>query len=710
MLFRGYESVNHMARIGLRLSGAVAAAFGAATTSFAGVAPVSTDGAEPSLLLVACVFSALLAVNFPLRFSDDESCAPDPAVTDFFDQMAWGVAMWGEEDGKIHYVNQALAAMCGYSPRELAGAEALGLFPDQCHEQIGSQLAALDSRGVRAVFESSCLRKDGTTFPAQLDVASVSQGGVARRVVYLRDISAQVSQRVDNDRLSASRDSARLALGRLAAAVDHVDEAVIITDSHGLIQYVNPAFEHITGYLSGEVLGKTPALLRSGKHPKAFYDDIWDVLRRGSAWKGQLVNRRKNGALFDCKVTISPILGSEGRAQGFVAVERDVSSEHQFDKMVRHSQKMDAIGTLAGGIAHDFNNMLSAILGFTEISMMGLEKGSELEENLQEVYTAGNRAKELVKQILAFSRQSDRKDKQLQLRPLINEALKFLRSSLPSTVTMEIDLASTSSIMGDPVEMHQVLVSLCTNSAQAMRDGGVLRVELHDVEVDSALAEKHPGLFVGPHIRLIVADNGCGMSSQVCERAMEPFFTTRRDGEGHGMGLSVVHGTVTRYGGSISITSAKNKGTRVEIYLPRLLDEVNSAAEPQPLPTGNEHIMFVDDEELLVNITSKMLGGLGYKVSGFVDPEHALKVFNESPDDFDLLVTDITMPGLNGIGLCKEVRTLRPGFPVIMCTGYSELIDEEEARELGVDAFLYKPLVANDIAVSIRRVVEEAGR
>jgi signal transduction histidine kinase/ActR/RegA family two-component response regulator len=389
-------------------------------------------------------------------------------------------------------------------------------------------------------------------------------------------------------------------------------------------------------------------------------------------------------------------------------LERETTTRKLLEGKLQQAQKMEAIGILAGGIAHDFNNILGVMIGYTELIASEWATTHPLQAHLQEILTAGKRAKALVQQILTFSRRNDQKRQPLHLHQLVNETLKLLRASLPSTITFETHISlQNGAILADPTQMHQVLMNLCTNAEHAMRQaGGTLEVALEAMDVNERLAAQYASLKPGPHVCLTVRDTGHGMTPDVCARIFDPFFTTKKEGDGTGMGLALVHGIVTSHGGAITVTSAPGQGSLFTVYLPQLVEmPVRDTLPKGTLPYGQGTILFVDDEAALAQVADTILTRLGYTVTTCTNSEEALATFQATPDQFDLVITDQTMPGLTGENLAKALRQIRPQLPIILCTGFSHVMTPEKAQGLQLDAFLMKPLTMRGLGQAVQYVL-----
>ena len=393
-------------------------------------------------------------------------------------------------------------------------------------------------------------------------------------------------------------------------------------------------------------------------------------------------------------------------------LERKKSEEEKkrLEKQIRQSQKMEAIGTLAGGIAHDFNNILGIIQGYTELTLDDLPENDMSQGNMEQILKACSRAKDLVKQILSFCRKSEQERKSLDISLIIKEAIKLLRPSLPATIEIKQNIkGETFIIMADATQMHQILMNLCTNSAHAMREkGGILEITLENIELDHVSLKLYEELKPGNYVKLSVSDTGIGMNRSVMERIFDPYFTTKKAGEGTGMGLSVVQGIVKSHGGEITVYSEPGKGTIFHVYLPLIHSYDTEEREVLlPLQGGKERVLFVDDEKNLVDFAVKMLDRLGYNVTSAAGSKAALEIFLREPDSFDIIITDQTMPLMTGVELAEKIMNIRSDIPVIICTGFSESIDAEKASSMGIRELLMKPFTIKDIAKAVRKALEQ---
>ncbi len=493
---------------------------------------------------------------------------------------------------------------------------------------------------------------------------------------------------------------------RLFAAIEHAAEAVVITNTKGTIQYVNPAFGEITGYSREEAVGANSSILKSGKQDDAFYRKMWEQLNGGRAWSGRLLNRRKDGTLYDEDMTISPVTDAQGNLTHFVAIKRDITENVNLTARLRQAQKMEAIGTLAGGIAHDFNNILASIFGFSELGMEEVDPASRLHDDLRHIHDAAKRAKELVSQILTFSRQAEGDRYPLRMESVVKECMKLLRASIPTNIEFVVKSGpNCPQVVADATQMHQIIMNLCTNAYHAMRDeGGTLTVELNPFFADETDGQRTPELC------LTVSDTGPGMRPEILDRIFEPYFTTKTAGEGTGLGLATVYGIVASHGGTVTVSSEEGRGTTFSIYFPGAVTSApeRPVTEEEPVFGGNERILVVDDEVPLILLFEIVLSRLGYKVTAMQSSLEALAAFKASPQDYDLVLTDQTMPGMTGCQLSQQILAIRPDIPIILSSGYSENVQKDAALGNGIRAFMTKPAETNSVARLVRRVLDGA--
>lgn len=493
----------------------------------------------------------------------------------------------------------------------------------------------------------------------------------------------------------------------LSNIIDSMPSILIGVNLNGEVSQWNKMSENFTGITDNSAIGQN--LCDVFPEMRSVIGKIAESIQINKTKK--YINKpfRKGDGIVYQNLTIYPLIGSS--VKGAVIRLDDVTKEHDLKEQLSQAQKMEAIGTLAGGIAHDFNNILSAILGYTELAQGKASVGSEIWGYQQEVFKAAVRASELVKQILTFSRQSEQERVRVNIHLIVKEALKLIRALIPSTVEIRQKIDEQSGVaLVDPTRIHQVIMNLCTNGYHAMREtGGVLGVELSQVDLKKDdIKVANLNLPVGSYVVMSISDNGTGMDQATLSRIFEPFFTTKATGEGSGMGLAIVHGIIKSHDGHVSVYSEIGKGTSVKIYLPKV-EEGNESILNNPEfvnPSGSERILIVDDEETILQMAKQALERLGYRVTSMENSAEALQRFKSEPENFDLVLTDMTMPHLNGAELAQEMLGVRPGIPIIMCSGFSDIMSEEKARSIGIREYVMKPIVINTLAKTIRKVLE----
>ncbi len=474
---------------------------------------------------------------------------------------------------------------------------------------------------------------------------------------------------------------------------------------------VNSSFARMFGYDSPDDMIQSIKNIASETfvHPEQRLQYLGRLREKGFVDNYEMERLRKDGSRIWVSMTSHAVKDDQGNILYIESFAKDITGLKDLEDQLFEAQKMEAIGTLAGGIAHDFNNILGSIYGYSDMALIEEDAGQR-SHHINQVLIAADRAKNLVKQILAFSRRQDQEKKPVDLRIIIKEALELIRSTIPATIQTRQNITNEASVVhADLTQIHQVIMNLCTNAVHAMGEkGGVLEVSLSQIEISNSALINLPELKPGSYANLTISDTGCGIAPDIIERIFDPFFTTKKVGEGTGLGLSVVYGIVRNHDGAIRVTSEPRQGSTFNIYLPclkeRTTEDIVQANEPAP--TGHERILFVDDEKPLVDLAERMLFSCGYDVTALTSSEEAFKTFLSVPDRFDLVITDMSMPEMTGVDLVKKIHEIRPQMPVILCTGFSEYIDEARAGQLGISAFVMKPFTRKELAKTIREALE----
>ncbi|MGC8603421.1 MAG: PAS domain S-box protein, partial [Desulfomonilaceae bacterium] len=586
---------------------------------------IPDENGKPVALSVTTVdISALKKIENELRQSEERFRTAFRTTPD-------SISISRFSDGRLVEINDGFMKLSGFTRDEVIGKTSIEIDIWVNAVDRKRLTDAVARHGQLNNMEAQFRMKDGSVRTGLVSGRALTLNESPHLLLVVRDIS-------DIKRSQAER-------MKLATTVDQAAESVIVTDTDGNIEYVNPAFERISGYSKEEVIGQNPRILKSGEHPDSFYKDLWTTITNGNIWTGKFINKVKDGAFIHEQSTISPVRDLAGNIVNFVGVARDVTREELLQQQLLQAQKMEAIGTLAGGIAHDFNNILFAIIGNTELAMDEIPADNPAHRDLQNVLNASTRAAEMVKQILTFSRQGQVERKPLDIIPIVKEVLKFLGATIPATIeikgTIEPDQGK---ILGDPTQIHQILMNLCVNAVHAMKDkGGVLTVDLCSVCVDQESSGDHHNVTPGNYLRLTVSDTGQGIRPEILDRIFEPYFTTKNLGEGTGFGLSVVHGIVRSHNGEITVDSQVGAGSSFYVYLPTIEQELGPQNEfkPESLPTGSERILLVDDDSMLVQMVKSKLEKLGYEIVATTNPVEALSLFHEKPERFDLVFTDL---------------------------------------------------------------------
>ena len=540
---------------------------------------------------------------------------------------------------------------------------------------------------------------DGRTVERYSAPVHGSDGEHYGRVWFFRDIT--------------DKKLAQAELTRLAAAVEQTGDSVVITDTEGNIEYVNPAFERISDYTKEEVLGQNPRILKSGKTDPAIFEELWQTISRGDVWVGQMINRRKDGTLFYERATISAVHDETGNIAHYVAVKQDTTNENELQEQLRQSQKLEAIGQLAGGVAHDFNNLLTVIGGYSELILRRLPEGNAIRNSVTEIKKASERASNLTRQLLAFSRKQILQPKLLDLNSVVWDLDKMLRRLIGEDIDLfTITDPSLAMVKADPGQIDQVIMNLIVNARDAMTSKGKITIQTENVNLTEEDAQHYISFTPGDYVMLKVSDNGTGMNPETQSRIFEPFFTTKSAGKGTGLGLSTVYGIVKQSGGHISVESEIDVGTTFKIFLPRVdavREEDPGASDANP-DAGNETILLVEDEEQVRIIAQEVLETMGYCVLPATNGEEALEIALQHSGPIHLTITDVVMPLMGGRELIDRLTPLRPNMRVIFMSGYT---DDAIVRHGLLDdtlEFIQKPFAAFALARKVRQVLDSPPR
>lgn len=602
-----------------------------------------------------------------------------------------------DPQGRILFVNRHLGALLERDPHDLIGVS-WSLFA-RSNEAFEAVLAQLSTR---RNFRFECCLEDSDQPSRQLRFH-------ANPVSWQDGTQAVLLVGEDQTERSMMEQALEENENLRSIVFDHALDSLITIDSAGTVLTFNKSAEKMFGYKPVEVLGNNVAMLMPEPHRSRHDHYIKDYLRTGNATiigKGREVKAlHKDGSLIPVLLNVSREAELDGE-RVFVGVLRDLSKEKYVEAQLRQAQKMEAIGTLAGGIAHDFNNILGGIFGYVELMMEDAEEGSYLQEDLGEMMKACMRGKELVQQILTFSRQEQPQRKPAYLQPIIKESLKLLRATIPTTIDIQAQIETeVGMVVIDPTQLHQVMMNLCTNAYHAMRNnGGRLTVSLKAIDYQGQVATIANAIPFGAYAALSVADTGEGMDEATQRRIFDPFFTTKRLGEGTGMGLSVVHGIIQNHEGLITVESGVGRGSVFTVYLPlKDIQTTHSEAAEPASESGQERIFLVDDDEFLRNVQKRLLERQGYQVRIFANGREALAAFEANPNGVDLIISDQTMPKMSGTDMAKAILRQRATLPIILTTGYSEMIQPEDVSDIGVREMLMKPVPKQNLLAAIRR-------
>ncbi len=592
--------------------------------------------------------------------------------------------------------NQCAATMYGLPKPALTGKSIQDLSPDfQPHGILTSQLIQTflekSAKGEKLNFEWRFKRNDQSEFLAEVNVNQLDVDSEKLVQAIIRDIT---------ERKSAEED-----LNRLKSAIEQTSESLMIVGPDSVIQYVNPAFTKSTGYSRDEVIGRKPNILRSGKHDANFYANLWNLIVHGEIWRGRFVNKRKDGSLFEEEATISPVRDSNGTITNFIAVKHDLSRERLLEDQLHQSQKLEAIGRLAGGVAHDFNNLLTIVSANTEIMASKLKKDDSMQEGLSLIRQMVDRGTSLTRQLLAFSRRQPQIPKIINLNDILKGMSKMLTRLISEDIEITYNLfEELPNIIADEGQTEQVVMNLIVNARDALPQGGkiTLKTDLKTVIETSELPEVESPRTI-TYCRLTISDTGIGMSTEVKEHALEPFFTTKPMGQGTGLGLATVHGIVTQSGGFIEIDSEERVGTSIHIHYPAIDQHVEAPVQiPKTENTGGvETILIVEDEKVILDLTARLLKQYGYKILKANNGTEAALIIAEQHEQIRLVLTDVVMPGTSGPALYDLIQAQYPSIKVLFMSGYTTESVVHLIQEKGLP-FLQKPFKAADLLKAVR--------
>ncbi len=617
------------------------------------------------------------------------------------DQIGEGVVTT-DLDGTVTYVNPSWAQMHGYTPQTLIG-KPLSLFHSEA--QYTDEVLPLNKKVLRTGYhrgEIGHKRADGREFPTHMAV-TLQRNESGRAIGYI-GIAMDLS---DQKRIEAALRESEVRLRHLFSLGP---QPISLTDLDGRIIDVNEKFCELLQYPRSQVISGDITDLGFPLEERQRFIEKLTVNGEVSGFEVRIKNR--TGTILDLQM-FAKLIQIKGDFLTLI-VFHDITAQRRLEAQLMQAQKMEAIGTLAGGIAHDFNNILSAILGYLELARISVDPDSRVFQYIEEMFKAASRAIDLVRQILSISRQSEQERKPIRTEDVIWDVLKLLKATLPASITIKENITKNAGLTrADPGQIHQVLMNLGTNAGQAMKGrGGTLTISLDRETIGPGFMAGASTLTPGSYLKLTVSDTGCGILPKDRKRIFDPYYTTKDKGMGTGLGLAVAQGIVQKHGGAITFSSRVEEGTDFYVYLPTITPaEQNEYHEKlkgsMALPHGKERILLVDDEEAIIQTGREMLEYLGYTVKTCRTGLDALNTFKVAPHEFDLIISDMTMPGMNGDKLAESLIQVRPDIPVVLCTGFNPQIDEASARKIGIKAFIFKPLTFQKMALLVRKVLDE---
>lgn len=617
--------------------------------------------------------------------------------TQFAMDHANDCAFWVNENGTFVYVNEAACLCTDYTRQSLLEMSVMQIDSD-CSNYRWQEIWGKLQERKHMTFESTIRTRTGGIIPVEIQANYIEYAGKRYNCSFVRNLTQKKKQEAE--------------LNRLAAAIHQAAEAVVITNKDGSIVYVNPAFTTTTGYSREEAIGRKPNLLKSGQHERHFYDELWATICSGKTWQGIFTNKKRCGEIYYEEATISPVYDAGGNLENFVAVRRDITKERQMEEQYRQAQKMESVGQLAGGVAHDLNNLLTPILGYSEMLLSGASLDEDASHAIEQIGKAGGRARDLVRQLLAFGRKQTLRTTAVNLNEIITSFQKLLKRTIRENVVIKTVLTSGLPMISvDSGQIEQVIMNLAVNAQDAMLEGGKLLIGTEKAYLNATYADNHQDCIPGHYVMLSVSDNGTGMDSSTQRRVFEPFFTTKVMGKGTGLGLATVYGIVRQHKGHIGVYSEPGEGTTFKLYFPIIKNreqrELQPAAKQTTKKNGSEHIVIIEDDHLVRELAESILNVYGYQVTTFHEGLLAQEYLTSTDHHIDLLLSDVIMPDINGKVVARTAKERFPDLKVIFMSGYtSSYIDDNDSYKHHDCSFIQKPFSMNDMVVRIREILD----
>ncbi|MCK5529404.1 MAG: PAS domain S-box protein [Kiritimatiellae bacterium] len=616
---------------------------------------------------------------------------------DIFESSGEGILIADIETTKFASCNKAFCDMLGYSEEEIKTMKVSDIHPTEDLESVIGTFQAQARGDIKLATNIPCVRKDKTIILTNVCTSTVMFNQKPHNIGFFTDISEQ-------HQLMKS-------YNQLTSAIEQANEVVVITDNNGLIQYVNPAFERVSGYTKKEALGHNPNINKGIGQSEAYYKQMWETISTGNVWTGRFYNKKKDGTEYEEEATISPVKNSNGEIVSYVAVKRDITHESKLESQLRQAQKMEAIGLLAGGLAHDFNNILQVISGYIDIVLSDKHLDDAHKHDLSEVKNASRMASDLTARILSFSRRQAINPINLNLHELVDNTTKMLQRTIGEHIALKIVHGENSrgTALADPAQIEQILINLCINARDAIHDHGTITVTVDSITPG---AKHRPNLLLGKDsqcVLLKVSDTGIGMSRSIQEKVFDPFFTTKEPGKGTGLGLASTYGIVKQHKGDIQVHSSPGLGTSFSIYLPEIeMEKVIAEEKIAKLKPagGTETILVAEDHADVRNFVNRILTNAGYTTITAVDGEDAINLFDANKDTIDFALLDIIMPKCSGYGVLKHIQEHDANFKFLFTSGYTDgtiptNLETDEEYEL-----LSKPYSPPELLTRVRALLD----